>query len=331
VGQSRPLILALALACCGGPKAPAVETPIALPPLVALVPAAGLDMVVDARPRELLAHAELLPLLALAIPEIQFRTFAARHGGVDPRQLEELVVATYGVTTLALGEGDFDPVRLEHAFSDRTTRVALRVVDRPGGPLSNITRLESATDHVVLALFGRRAVGIETHAVAGRVGPLRVSELFAMKRLARAKPALEAPPLDAAARAMGNAPVRIFFPGPFEDDAAKGLAGLLRAATAVAISIFPVSAPIPSLDVTVSLFGAWNEDAPNAGQRFAAAIENISRSDLGRLCSLHEPIRGPDLATSPTILTVSARIDARKLAAGARAATGGQIDEIMNE
>jgi hypothetical protein len=83
--------------------------------------------------------------------------------------------------------------------------------------------------------------------------------------------------------------------------------------------------------VTVSLFGAWNEDAPSAGQRFAAAVENIARSDLGRLCGWHEPIRGPDLVVSPTILTVSARIDALKLARGARAATGGQVEEIMKE
>jgi len=58
-------------------------------------------------------------------------------------------------------------------------------------------------------------------------------------------------------------------------------------------------------------------------------VESISRSDLGRLCGLHEPIRGPILKTSPTVLSLFAVIDAAKLASGARAATGSQIDEIM--
>jgi hypothetical protein len=183
---------------------------------------------------------------------------------------------------------------------------------------------------VALVMFGRRAVALET--TAAQTAPLRATELFATRRLARAKPALRTPPLDAAMTALGPAPVRIFFPGPFEGESAKGLAGLLAGATAVAIAVRPVAGSTPTaLEVVVSLLGAWGDDAPKAGQRFAAAVANIGRSDLGRLCGLHEPIRGPDLIVSPTILTVSAQIDARKLASGARAATGGQIDEIMNE
>jgi hypothetical protein len=289
---------------------------------------------VEVRPREILSHAELVPLVAMVIPDVQFRTFATRHGGVDPRQLEDVVVATYHSTTLALGRGVFDTQQLERAFADRTTRVTSRTIDHPGGPLSSVVRLEGTTskdESLELVTFGRRVAGVELHASAGRVGPLRASELFALKRLARAKPALRAPPLDAAAAALGDAPVRIFFPGPFEGDTANGLAGLLRGATAAAIAVRVPDPPDGSLEVMVSLLGAWNDDAPVAGQRFAAAVENIARSDLGRLCGLHEPIRGPDLKVSPTILTVSAQIDARKLAAGARAATGGQIDEIMNE
>lgn len=333
MGHSRSLTLFLAcVVACGSPQSAPLERPIELPPLVDLAPAAGLDMLLDAHPRDVLGHAELLPLLAMVVPDVEFRAFAAKHGGVDPRALEDLVVATYGESTLVLGLGDFDGPSLERAFSDRTTRVTLRAIDRRGGPLSSIVRVEGApeADHLALVMFGRRAIGLETHAVTGRAGPLRVSELFAMNRLARAKPALRAPPLDVAMRAMGNAPVRVFFPGPFEGETGNGLAGLLRAATAVAIAV-RVGDTSATFDVTVSLFGAWNEDAPKAGQRFAAAVENMTRSDLGRLCGWHEPIQGPDLTTSPTILTVSARIDAVKLAQGARAATRGQIEEIMKE
>jgi hypothetical protein len=346
VGQSRPLIVRIrticlaALVSCGPPPGPAAPTekPIDLPALVELVPAAGLESLVDAHPRELLAHPELLPLVTQVIPDAQLRTFAQRHADVDPTKLEDLVVASYGPTTLYLAQGDFDEPRLERAFKERTTAVTGRFVDKPGGPLSSIIRLEGDTagDHVAMVAFGRRAVAIETHAVPNRVGPLRVSELFAVHKLQRARPALETAPLDAAATALGDAPVRIFFPGPFEGESAKGLAGLLRAATAVAIAIRPHvddrSDPNDhktKLDVTIDLLGAWNDDAQAAGQRFAAAIESISRSDLGRLCGLDEPIRGPILKATPTILTIYAVIDASKLASGARAATGSQIDEIM--
>jgi hypothetical protein len=190
-----------------------------------------------------------------------------------------------------------------------------------------------------MVAFGRRAVAIETHAVPSRVGPLRVAELFALHKLQRARPALETAPLDAASAALGDAPVRIFFPGPFEGDSAKGLAGLLRAATAVAIAVRPHNDALDDrsdpnvlktkLDVTIDLLGGWNDDAQTAGQRFAAALESIARSDLGRLCGLHEPIRGPILKTSPTVLSVFVVLDASRLSSGARAATGSQIDEIM--
>jgi hypothetical protein len=327
------------LVSCGSPATPPpAEHPIDLPPLVGLVPAAGLDSLVDARPRELLAHPELLPLVTQVIPESQLRTFANRHAGVDPLKLEELTVASYSKSTLYLASGDFDGARVERAFRERTLAVTGRFIDARGsGPLSSITRFEgdAAGDHVAMATFGRRAIAIESHAVPNRVGPLRVSELFAMHKLQRSRPALETAPLDAASAALGDAPVRIFFPGPFEGESAKGLAGLLRAATAVAIAIrFDDDRSEPNdhrtkLDVTIDLLGAWNDDAEPAGQRFAAAIESISRSDLGRLCGLHEPIRGPILKTSPTVLSLFAVIDAAKLASGARAATGSQIDEIM--
>ena len=332
--MNRPpaALLAWLLACGPAMSAP-VEKPIALPPLTDLVPAAGLDMLVDVRPRELLAH-ELGPLLTLAIPAAELETFARRHGGVDPRQLEEMVVATYGPSTLALGEGQLSTAAIEQAFRERTTRQLLRAVDVRGGPLSSIVRLEGtdATEPEGVVMFGRRAVAVETTDAHGSLGLLRATELFATGRLTRAKPALRAAPLDNAAAVTDRAPVRVFVPGPFEGASKKGLAGLLAGATAVAIAVYPApDSPQPALDVTVSLLGAWNDDAANAGQRFAAAVENMTRTDLGRLCGLHEPIRGPDLRISPAILTVSARVDARKLAAGARAATGGQLSEIMAE
>jgi len=327
----------LFVAACGAPPPAApVDHPLDLPPLARLAPAAGLDSLVDARPRDLLAHPELLPLVEKVIPESQFQAFSQRHGGVDPRQLQELVVASYGGSTLVLAQGDFDPRRVERAFGERTTRTTGRFVDRAGGALSTVVRLEgdAATDAMTAVLLGRQAVAVELHAKPKRVGPARVAELVALGKLQRVQPALDAPPLDVAAKALGDAPLRIFFPGPFEGESAKGLAGLLQATTAVGIAVYPDRSDPndrPVLDVTLDLFGAWGSDADVAGQRFAAALESVSRSDLGRLCGLNEPVRGPILKTSPTVLSVYVVLDAARIASGLRAATGSQIDEIMRD
>jgi hypothetical protein len=330
----------LTFACCGGAAAPKADVPLDLPKTVDLVPAAGLSVLVDAHPREILAHGELLPLVAQVFPEEQFRVFAERHAGVDPRQLEDLEVATYGDTTLVLGRGDFDPVRAERAFHDRSTHVLGRFVDRPGGPVSTALRFEGSALtndqpprelRTELVLLGRAVAGYEEHAGAARVGPLRASELFALRKLERARPALAAPPLDTTARALGEAPVRVFFAGPFEGEAAKGLGGLLQAATAVGIAVRPTPRVPAALAITIVLMGAWKNDAAIAGERFAAAVSTILRSDFGRLCGAHEPIRGPDLEVGPDVLTVQVTLDAAHLAAGLRIATAPKIDEIMKD
>ena len=43
----------------------------------------------------------------------------------------------------------------------------------------------------------------------------------------------------------------------------------------------------------------------------------------------NEPVRGPVLKTTPTVLSVYVVLDAAKIASGTRAATGSQIEDIM--
>ena len=89
MGQSHSLIFAATLlAACGAPATPAPppEKPIELPDLVDMVPAAGLDSLVEAHPRALLEHPELLPLIYRVVPQTQLDTFARRHGGVEVDQ-----------------------------------------------------------------------------------------------------------------------------------------------------------------------------------------------------------------------------------------------------
>lgn len=338
--RAAALLFAAMAACGGTPRTPEPkDTPLAIEHVVDLAPAAGLDSLVVLEPRAVLAHAELLPILDTLIPDERFRKFAARNGGVDPRQLDELVIASYaGGSTLVLGRGVFEPARVESAFGNRVTRLDSRTVDKQGGLLSTIVRLDGsgASGHEEVVLFGRQALGLELgppHAAAkAHAGPLRAAGLFAEGRLKKASPALRGPPLDATATDLGPAPARIFFAGPFQGGAEEGFAGLLKGATAVGVALEPAPARPdgkPALHATLVLSGAWGEDAEKAGERLVAAVNTLANSALGKLCGVNQPFRGPDVRTTPTALFVDLVVDAEAVARGVRAATGAEVDEIM--
>ncbi len=335
--------LALLVAWGCGPAAPppAVDKPLELGSAIDWAPAAGLESVVVVEPRAILAHPELLPPIADVIPDESFDVFAKRHGGVDARSLDEIVVASYGAErTLVLARGSIDPTKLEAAFGDRVAE-SKRFVDQPGGPLSTVVRLEGdqgSSEHEMV-LFGRQAVGYETEVFAaedeGRtrthVGPLRAAELFALGKLKKSSPALRTAPLDATAKLVGDGPVRIFFPGPFSGGSENGLAGLLKATTAVGIAIRPEPRKdaVPALHVTLVLTGAWGEGAPAAAERLGAALTTMGSSSLGKLCGVNQPLRGPDVRGTPEALTAEAVIDAAAVGRGLHAAVASEVSEIM--
>jgi len=327
---------------CGHAADPAAsDRPLELGSAIDWAPAAGLSSIVVVRPKEIMAHAELLPPLADVLPDDAFETFARRHGAVDPRGLDELVVASYHGTrdaTLVLARGSLDPKKLEGAFGDRVASPK-RFVDQPGGPLSTVVRLEGdeGDEEHEMVLFGRQAVGFETEPAAKaeeartHVGPLRAAELFAFGKLKKSSPALRAAPLDAVARLAGDAPVRIFFPGPFSGDAEQGLAGLLKGTTAVGIAIAPETRADgkAAVHVTLVLTGGWGAEAGPAAQRLGAAINTLSDSGLGRLCGVNHPLRGPDVRGTPEALYAEATVDATQLGKGLHAAVASDVAEMM--
>lgn len=334
-------LAALVLACGHAAPPPPPDHPLELGAAVDWAPAAGLESIVIVRPKEIMAHAELLPPIADVLPNESFDVFASRHGGVDARQLDELVIASYGADrTLVLARGVVDPAKLEAAFSDRVT-APKRFVDQPGGPLSTVLRFEGdqgPAEHEMV-VFGRQAVGYETETFPKEdeakprthVGPLRAAELFAFGKLKKASPVLRTAPLDVAARLAGDGPVRVLFPGPFTGGTEQGLAGLLKATTAVAITIAPEARQDgkPALHVTLVLTGAWGEGAPAAAERLGAALTTLASSSLGRLCGVNQPLRGPDVRGQPDALFAEAVIDAALLGKGLHAAVASEVSEIM--
>ena len=326
--------LALFLAsACGAPPAPK-PAPAATPalhvsPLGDIVPAAGLSVLLLARPRELAARADLIPAVKELASERSFDAFAERNGGVDLRKLEELAVARYGDTTLFVARTAFEPSRVEGAFTLHLATVLGRAIDRHGDAAGQISRTwgEGPEGREQLALLGKSALALEQ----GKLGPVRAVELFAEGRLKKAAPALRTPLLARAGELVGDAPLRVFAPGPFDET--RGLGGLLAATTAVAIAVrFPPprspTTAVPA-DVTVALLGAWKDDGPAASERLLAVADTLGASSLGRLCGLDHPLRPATVRPTADALVLEVTVDALAVTRGLHAALDAQVDEIM--
>ena len=330
------LLSALGGAACGaqGPAlrpSPTAPSPLALDPLVDLVPAATLQWLVEVRPLEILGSPALAPLLAAVASDDQLETFARRHGGVDLRQAEQVVVSGHGASTLALARLAVEPWRVEAAFAARARVVEGRAVDR------GVTRFWGTVgdEREQVAVFGRNGVGVER----GALGPLQAAVYFAQGRLKRSAPALRAAPLAPTATTVGEAPIRGFAPGPFLGDWGAGLGGLLGAATALGVGLrgedaprrAPAQAPAgPSfLALRVVLTGAWGDDAAAAAERLAAAFQVLAEDPLGRLMGIDHPVSDPITSGAPDALALDVALDPVRMGKGVRAAMSASAAEIM--
>jgi hypothetical protein len=294
-----------------------------LMPIANLAPAAGLTWLIEARPRDIASRADLIPAISAIVPEARLTAFS-RANGIDLRETKELVIARYDETTLYAARTPLDPATIESAFAAHAIEIEGRAEDAPGlvrewGTVAGKSREQ-------IAIFGRDAVALES----GRFGPLRAAEMFALAKLKRASPALKTEPLARAAALAGEAPLRAFAPGPFTGEWKSGLGGLLGASTAVAVAIRFPPTPGPQLSARIVLLGAWNDDAPSAAQRLAAAYTVLEQSTLGRLIGLDKPMAGPNASYTADALTLEVSYDALALAHGVHAALEAEIEEILN-
>lgn len=323
-------LVALVAEACGAPSpaiAPVAPPTLALPKLVDLVKAPGLVSLVEVTPRAALADDTWLAAVLEVVPDARFRAFAAHNGKVDPRYLEELVVARYDHATLVLGRGTLEPVALHEAFATRALAVTGRTQVVASPP---VVRLVGERDKEPLALttFGAEAFAYET----GKGSALRVAELYAQKKLHKAKPALLAPPLAEAAALLGPAAARAFVVGPFDGEWEGALGGLLRAATAVGLAIRSPEGGKGRLRASAVVLGAFDHAKDDAVRSLGASVDLLlGKNPLGKMCGLDEPVESPVVVPVPGGLRVDATFDAQKLASGVHRALDAEISEIMKD
>lgn len=267
--------------------------------------------------------ADLIVPISLILPEERLQRFADANGGVDLRQMSELCVARYEEALLSVVRTPLDAPRVEAAFEARSPGPITRTVLAPNPRVVRLTG-EIGGEPRQLVLFGREALALGE----GARGPLRAAEAFAFERLKRSRPALRGAALSRAGEVLGDAPLRVFAPGPFEGEAARGLGGLLRGATAIGASAAWAGAGA-NLAVRVVLTGAWGDEAEVAAQRLAAAAHVLSESPAGHLFGLHRPVEAPRVRAEPDALVLDAVLDGGTLARGLHDAVGAEVSEIM--
>jgi hypothetical protein len=281
---------------------------------------------VEVHPRAIFSDPRIGAALAEVAPPDRVRGFAHEWGGVDLREADALVFASYPETLLSLAHQVIDPRRVETAFAARV----LAVEGRSADPRVGITRLWGGigTSREQVAILGVDCVGLEQ----GRFGPLRAAELFAEGRLKRASPALRAPPLARVAELLGDAPLRAFAPGPFEGDLQHGAGGLLGASTAVGASVRVADGregESPNLVVRVLLLGAWGAESSAAAERLRAVFDVLAASGVGRILGLSQGSAQRTVQGGSEALTLEVTVDPVVFAVGLHAATAAEAKEIM--
>jgi hypothetical protein len=339
-GTARQLfalaVAAFALEACGPAPPPKPLIPLASPlhlaPLTDLAPAASLVWLLDAHPRTIALDGRLAATLAPLFSDKRLDAFAHASGGVDLRETDTLVVATYPSSALLLAHQFVQPARVEAAFRARAVKIEGRALDgSPDDPRTAILRLWGATgtEREQIAVFGLEAVGIER----GRFGPLRAAELFAEGKLKRASPALHAAPLSRLAELLGDGPLRAFAPGPFEGELRGAAGGLLGACTAVGAAAHVVDRPPgegAGIAVHAVFLGAWGAEAEAAADRLRAVFDVTAASGAGRLLGLARCLTGPTVRGTADALTLDFTLDAATFGEGLHAATGAEVSEIMD-
>jgi hypothetical protein len=260
-------------------------------------------------------------------------TLLARTTGIDVRRSAELALAGYRDGVVAyLVRHQSDQTLVERRFRERLT--------------SAIERAEHG--HQLTGLWGN--IGTKPHGFAAlgpdvavyqyggdrKRGAARIALLYAEGKLARVPSALGEASMAALQRALGNAPAMVLLPGPFEGDAARGVRGLLGAATAFGAALTPTKAK--TLQLRVLLVGSFSLPADKQGDSpldyLRAAWTDLAQADLGRLLRLHETHSnvyvstrqlGPDL----TELSLGVELSAPKLFEGLAAATIDDVRDMM--
>ncbi|MBK8259552.1 MAG: hypothetical protein IPK82_43715 [Polyangiaceae bacterium] len=318
---------------CGAtpPPQPKVQPlpPLKSAPLAELIASASLKWALLVAPRDLYNVPWIPPLVDLAVSGARFDRFASTTG-IDLRTVPEAVITASASDKDQAGDVFFylarhkgDASLIERAFRARLSSNEKRSVDRP-----DLVRVSGKIGLVPNAavLIGPDVAGFQEGGSSSR-GPSRIAGLFAEGKLKSVHTLFASPHLRSLAAALGAAPLSAFAPGPFEGDLARGLRGLLGAATAVGAVVRPTERR--GLAVTLAVGGDFSTSAGAAAAELTAAWNELAQSRLGHLLTLDAPLAPASVTATAEMLFLTVELSGQGVADGLSRATATKVSDIF--
>ncbi len=322
-----------ALSACGPAPPPLPPLPRRVAPadllvaqLTDLVPIAGLQWLALVRPSRLIGTPWLKPSLGRVLKDKRLE-LVEKTTGLDYRESPELALAGFGNdAVLQLVRHRKTPTDVEKHFRERLT--------------SGETRSEIG--HQAISLWGNVgtkpqgfvSVGVDVAGFqdggSAEKGPGRIALLYALGKLDKVPRALTDETLAALHKALGAEgvpPAQVLFPGPFDDEIAGGVRGLLGASTGVGISMTPTDTQ--TMRVVLLIAGDFSAAMDKAQALLLAAWGDLAQSDLGHLLGLTKPRVEAQVTTLPLGLALGVELDPATLFDGLAAATMDNVEQIM--
>jgi hypothetical protein len=277
----------------------------------------GYSSLLRLRPRALLAEDATLRVVSAIIPIERLDAFRDRHG-VDPRELEQVSLVSYGEHTVLLASGAFHGSVVVSEIGHR------------------MAPLESSADAPVLRRAGiyrmRRfeLLAVGAHEVALVDGPPELSGLVLHTRGLGQDDRSTAtePRLRALVRSEAAAPFLYVLHGR-PDLPPEGIGLLLARLEDATLAIAPAGTRDPgALELRARLLG---EFPPGADENFRTLVSSLAESDLGRAVGLDEAARSLAIDSLAGEIRLTASVRASTLARGLRVLFGAEIDEMLDE
>lgn len=306
------LTVLLAAGCGSSPPPeaaePAPEPGAEVGTLLSLVPPES-TLILCASPSELLASEPTAHVVRAIFPATRLDRFAARTG-VDPRLLDELILAEHPHGRFAIARGPIDAIFAVREAGERMAPIESSsdapLFRRAGFLGESRTEVVALSEDVILRVEGTPQLTAAILAIA-RVPPIARTPAFDPSEL----------------EGHVDSPIALYAPHPLGLPADSGIGLLLAREEQMAASIRPEE---DALRVTAEFTG---EFPPESHENFRSFAESIAASDFGAALGARDALPSLRIEAQDDRVRLSATVDPHVLAAGLRAMLFAEIEELI--
>lgn len=306
--------LAIGVGCGGSPPPPPEPPPPELPALGSLRTLIPPDasVVVLANPAALLASEATGQVVRAIFPDEQLDRFRIRTG-VDPRELDELVIGVHPEGSVAIARGPIDAVFAVREAGDRMAPLESSVDGprprRVGFLGARRTDLAALADDVVLWVEGTPQLAAAVLAAAAVPAGERVHAL------ADLGPALEA---------HSDSPLVVVAPRPLGLPFDTGIGLLLSREESLLVVL---RAGDESLHLQAELRGEFPDESHS---NFRTFLESIAESELGAVLGIPEALPTLRIEAGSDRVGLAASISPAALVSGLRLLLVAEMRELLD-